>query len=123
MPTTHKLSKKEVFWSNHVRAWQKSGLSGVTYCDHHALNVKSLYRWVGNVKRRGLERNRSTAAKGKSLIPVMVLPDDEGFVAGTSAPLSRDSAGIRVRVGEKYVVELNIGFDAPSLERLLHALS
>jgi hypothetical protein len=32
-------------WSQHVRAWQESGLSGADYASRHGLNPETFVRW------------------------------------------------------------------------------
>lgn len=123
MSARHQLSDKEVFWSTHVHDWLSGSLSAKAYCELHELNIKSLYRWVPIVKQRGLKKSPATSTKSVPLIPVTVLPDAAQSATDGAAASHGCRAGIRILVPGKYVLELDIGFDAPSLERLLQTWS
>ncbi|MGH6780809.1 MAG: IS66 family insertion sequence element accessory protein TnpA [Sphingomonadaceae bacterium] len=98
------------FWHGHIHAWLASGLSKPDYCNRHGLSVKSFYRW--DWMRRKVEPN---AVKNVPLIPLIATGDES---APASAASVGTSAGIRIHVRDQFVVDLAVGFDAASLERL-----
>ncbi len=54
------------YWQAQVEGWRASGLSQITYCEHHGLNIKSFRRW-----RTKLQRAATTAAS-LTLVPTSV---------------------------------------------------
>jgi hypothetical protein len=54
------------YWQAQVEGWRQSGLSQITYCEHHGLNIKSFRRW-----RTKLQRAATTAAS-LTLVPISV---------------------------------------------------
>ncbi len=65
------------YWSVHVEAWQRSGLSQVRYCNVHGLQRNTFARWLGvltdakmaqiRVERVRSERKRAANKKGFKL--------------------------------------------------------
>ena len=65
------------WWSVHVEAWQRSGLSQRKYCRAHKLTVKTFARWIGvltdarmakiRVERAAAERRAKRSRKGGKL--------------------------------------------------------
>lgn len=53
---------------DHVKAWQRSGLTKTAYCGQQGLNLKTFSRWCSQMQR-------SAVLKGK-LIPVEIVPQD-----------------------------------------------
>lgn len=98
------------FWHGHIHAWLASGLSKPDYCSQHHLSIKSFYRW--DRMRRKAE---PTAIKNVPLIP-LITADAEP--APAFAATAGTSAGIRIHVSNQFVVDLAVGFDVASLERL-----
>jgi hypothetical protein len=58
------LSDKAVYWQQHFKDWQQSGLSQRDYCQKHQLTFSSFGYW-----RKRLKTSQSTSSK---LIPVSV---------------------------------------------------
>jgi len=56
-----KRSEGHKFWSDHIKAWPKSGLSQTDYCKRHNLSRQCFYQWKAKIKA-----NR--------LIPVKIVP-------------------------------------------------
>ena len=54
------------YWQTQVEGWRQSGLSQITYCTHHGLNIKSFRRW-----RTKLQRAVATAPS-LTLVPISV---------------------------------------------------
>lgn len=100
------------FWLGHIHAWQASGLSKSDYCNQHSLSLKSFYRWDRMQRKAVQVKAKPGVSKNLPLIP-LITTDVELAPASTGS-----SAGICIRVREQFVVELAIGFDAASLERL-----
>jgi transposase len=109
MAENQRRAEQAAFRSQHVRDWRDSGLTRGAYCEKHGLSLKTFYHWAKSPKP--LKKKSAVPKTGTNvpLIPVNVIAE----VAPGSA-----SSGIRIHVRDKFVVELAIGFDAGSLERL-----
>ena len=62
-------SEKAAYWTEHVTAWRKSGLSQGAYCRRHGLSQSSLSYWR---KRLGATDDRE-AAPCVTIVPVPLL--------------------------------------------------
>jgi hypothetical protein len=97
--------RKEQHWRQHIRDWQRSGLSIRDFCSRRGLSQPSFYAWRSELQRRDSEQ--------PLFVPIRPLVDDlcpssipalEVFLAG----------GRRIRVAP--------GFDAATLRQLLVVL-
>jgi transposase len=97
--------RKEQHWRQHIRDWQRSGLSIRDFCARRGLSQPSFYAWRSELQRRDSEQ--------PLFVPIRPLADDlcpssipalEVFLAG----------GRRIRVAP--------GFDAATLRQLLVVL-
>ena len=41
---------RHAFWLGHVRAWCASGLTRADYAEHTGLNLRSLHRWIAQLR-------------------------------------------------------------------------
>jgi len=100
--------------AKHVQDWRRGGLSKPDYCRKHGLNVSSFYRWLCEPKLETKKNVVPSPSQQVPLIPIDVIGDsDPARNFATSI-----SSGIRIHVRDRFVVELEVGFDAASLERL-----
>lgn len=88
-------------WSDHIEAWQNSGLTQAAYCRLHALNAKSFSR------RLTLHRKNQPGFL-PALIPVQVKPSP--------------STALVLRSGNDYRLELPMAISATWLAELLQCL-
>lgn len=47
-----KFKLKQDYWSHHVSAWQKSGLSQTEYCRQSGLKLSTFSTWVGKLNNK-----------------------------------------------------------------------
>lgn len=98
------MVSKSVFWSDHLAAWQSSGLTQLAYCRRHALSLPSFGYWRRVLRRSALE------SSSLSLVPVVV---------SESVPVA-DS--IEVRLPNGVQVQLPLGLTAARWLPMLQAL-
>jgi hypothetical protein len=55
--TCQPRADRHAFWLEHVRAWRASGLTRADYAENTGLNLRSLHRWIAQL--RHIFRNRS----------------------------------------------------------------
>jgi hypothetical protein len=91
-----------------LRQWRRSGLSVRDFCAQQELAEANSYAWRRAIARRD--------AEAVPFVPVRVVPDPKPVVAadGPSSGLELVVGGRRVRIA--------LGFDAPTLRRLLALL-
>ena len=104
-------SEKAAYWSEHVAAWQRSGLSQGAYCRRHGLSQSSLSYWR---KRLGATNDKE-AASFVAIVPVP-LPASAQDMATAPEP-------ILVHVGNAFRIEIRGDFAAPVLEKLIRTLA
>ncbi len=88
-------------WSDHIEAWQSSGLTQAAYCRLHDLNAKSF-------SGRLTVYRKNQPGFSPDLIPVRVKPSP--------------SAAMILRSGSGYRLELPMAISAPWLAELLQCL-
>ncbi|MFU2209836.1 IS66 family insertion sequence element accessory protein TnpA [Solidesulfovibrio sp. C21] len=111
-PATEVRSLKAAYWSEHVAAWQRSGLSQGAYCRQHGLSQSSLSYWR---KRLGATNDRD-AASFVTIVPVPLLASAQADMATAPEPLL-------VHVGDGFRIEIRGDFAAPLLEKLVRTLT
>ena len=62
-------SEKAAYWSEHIAAWQRSGLSQGAYCRRHGLSQSSLSYW----RKRVGATNDGEVASFVTIVPVPLL--------------------------------------------------
>lgn len=92
-------TQKSVFWQQHIRAWQNSGVTQTAYCRTHGLSLANFGYW------------RKRFADAPHPIPAMI-------------PVIRESlaAGIHLRSPGGWVMTVPTALNAESLRTLLAAL-
>jgi len=112
MAAAEVCSEKAVYWSEHIEAWQRSGLSQGAYCRRHDLSQSSLSYWR---KRLGVT-NDGEAASFVTIVPVPLLASAQADMASAPDPLL-------VHVGDGFRIEIRGDFAAPVLEKLVRTLT
>ncbi len=92
------------YWQAQVEGWRQSGLSQITYCEHHGLNIKSFRRW----RIKFQQETASTPAL--TLVPVSVTTPQPEPIIRLHSP-----AGWRIELPL-------IQTDSPWLTKLLRQL-
>ena len=98
-------SSKERFWRRMVRQWHSSGLSVRAFCQQHELAEPSFYAWRRTIAQRDAQAN------APAFLPVQVVSDARSAHATLELVLG---SGRRLCIG--------VGFDGPTLRRLLAVL-
>ena len=108
---TEVRSEKAAYWSEHVAAWQRSGLSQGAYCRQYGLSQSSLSYW-----RKRLGANDRDATSFVTIVPVPLLASAQADMASAPEPLL-------VHVGDGFRIEIRGDFAAPVLEKLVRTLT
>ena len=103
-------SSRERFWRTMVGRWQGSGLSVRAFCQQHGLSQPSFYSW----RRTLAVRDAATV----HFAPVRIVPDP---TPETAADAGR--AGLELVLGTGHRLRVGVGFDGPTLQRLLALLA
>lgn len=101
MPVVGREERRK-FWERHVSQWRESGMSQMGYCRQEGLSHKSFVYW----KKRVSGTN--------AVISLVELP--------LQSPEHRVSSPLRLRIGGLYCIEIERGFDAETLRRVLGVL-
>ncbi|MGD9660560.1 MAG: hypothetical protein AB7U63_04770 [Porticoccaceae bacterium] len=105
-------SEKAAYWSEHIAAWQRSGLNQGAYCRRHGLSQSSMGYW-----RKRLETTADKAsASFVTLVPVPLPASAQADVTTAPEP-------ILVHVGNAFRIEISGDFAAPVLEKLVRTLT
>jgi len=102
-------SSREQFWRTMVGRWQGSGLSVRVFCQRHGLSQPSFYSW----RRTFAVRDAATV----HFAPVRIVPDPTPEAAADAG-----RAGLELVLGTGYWLRVGVGFDGPTLQRLLALL-
>ena len=109
---TEVRSEKAAYWSEHIAAWQHSGLSQGAYCREYGLSQSSLSYW-----RKRLESTADReAAPFVTIVPVPLPGSSQADMETAPEPLL-------VHVGNAIRIEIRGDFAAPVLEKLIHTLT
>lgn len=122
MPVRGHVPAKTRFWSQHIKAWKASGLQQKEYCAKKKLGLKSFGRWKRILEQLApgqLPASPRIANDAGGMLPLTILPESPQNGVSERAPAD---AGLRLQVGERYVISLSIGFHVPTLQVLLNAL-
>ena len=105
------ISEKRTFWSGHIEAWHRSGLSQGAYCRQHGLSQSSLSYW-----RTRLAKASEKAAPFVTIVPVPLPTSPQADIATAAEPML-------VHVGKVFRIEIRGDFAAPVLEKLVRTLT
>ena len=109
---TEHRSEKAAYWTEHIAAWHKSGLSQGAYCRRHGLSQSSWGYW-----RKRLARSADgEAAPCFAIVPVPLLASAQADMATAPEPML-------VHVGNAFRIEIRGDFAAPVLEKLVRTLT
>lgn len=89
---------RRAHWSGVMEAWRRSGQSKAAFCREHEIGEPVFYYW-----QRQLREDSS--------------PEVEGFAQ--VGPVDLAGSGVRLRLPSGMVLELEAGFDAVTLSRVL----
>jgi len=104
---TASLSKREANrqrWFDHIRTWQKSGLTQKAFCEQQHLRLGSFLRWRGISKRERKPRVPSTMA----FLPVHI-----------TVPTA---ASLALLLDNELRIEIPVGFDPATLKQVVQTL-
>ena len=90
------MTKRAAYWSGHLAAIEREGITTQAYAAREGLSVGALYQW-----RRAL--------KSRVLATASPAPRPGGFVAVTVPPVSgatREAVACRLRLGGAVTLEL-----------------
>jgi len=90
-------------WQTHIKAWEKSGLSGKEYCRQRQLSYHAFVYWK---KKLGLRQPTAT----------FFLPVPTNLHQGDTG------SGLKIEVGNRFKIEVPDGFTARTLARVIAAL-
>ena len=99
MDATARAARRQ-HWQEQVAAWNRSGLSKAAFCREHGLRIWQFHYWCG-----ALRPGPGEGAGGFAQV----------HVSGAAR------SGLRLHIGS-LAVEVEAGFDAGTLKRLLQAL-
>ena len=108
------LAAKRRYWRRQVKAWGESGLSRAEYCRRHELTPHRMNYWV---KKLGMPGGSEDVPPVAALDLVEVKWDEtvvESAVSGLEP--------LRVRIGERFVIEVGGDFDEAVFEKLASGL-
>ncbi len=91
-------------WFAHVENWQRSGLTQKVFCEQQQLGLASFQRWRGIVARE----KPSASASPPAFLPV--------HIAAPSA------SSLTLLLGDELRLEIPAGFDAATLQQVIHIL-
>ncbi|MBN2862781.1 MAG: hypothetical protein JXN62_06445 [Bacteroidales bacterium] len=104
--TKEKNRKKAIFWANHIKCWEESGLSQIDYCRANNLSRHHFTYWKCKNNRKN---------KPVKFIPVVT--------KSSTASSNSSTEPLKVHVGDKYRIEVGEGFSGETLIRLINTLS
>ena len=105
-------SEKAAYWTEHVTAWRKSGLSQGAYCRRHGLSQSSWGYWRKRLARSADEE----ATPCFAIVPVPLSASPQADMATAPEPML-------VHVGNAFRIEIRGDFAAPVLEKLVRTLT
>ncbi len=117
-------------WQAHLDRWRRSGLSRAEYCRRHDLSYWSMTYWCkklaepgapeGRMTRRGHAGGAGPVTEGSRALKHPYEPVVE--VGVVLRPPLQERAGVRVVVSGTTVVDVDKGFCAETLTRVLAVL-
>lgn len=110
----HDRSKAHNFWSEHIQAWQSSGVSQIQYCREHELGYKSFGLWKQKLSPASVKTSSSETPQPKlTFHAVRIRPEggNENIVSS-----------LCLYVGSRYRIEVRDDFNPVTFHKLLVAL-
>jgi hypothetical protein len=101
-----KNRKKALFWSDHIKRWEGSGLSQIDYCRANNLSRHHFTYWKCKNNRK------NNPVKFISVV-----------TKSSTSSLNSIIEPLKVHVGDKYRIEVGEGFSEETLVRLINTLS
>ncbi len=95
-----------------VSEFEQSGLRRKQFCEAHGLNVLTLDAW----------RKRIAQSKTEKIVPIEIVDDDAVLRGGRQTGSTGWSGQFRVVLSQGLRIEVEAGFDAAELRRLIAAL-
>lgn len=102
--TPAKFKVKHDFWKEHIREWKESGLSQAGYCRKQKISLKCFVYWKRKLTRTELSTSMVEVPRFKA-----------AQVFSQSRPLC-------LRIGDRYSIEIDRGFDPETLGKLLRVV-
>jgi hypothetical protein len=96
-----------------VSEFEQSGLKRKEFCAAHGLSVHTLDAWRKRVAQSGL---------GEKIVPVEIVEDRRASVGSMPAESTARNGRFRVVLAQGLRIEVDPGFDATELRRLIGAL-
>ena len=98
--------EKADIWSDHIKSWEESGLSQIDYCRENNLSRHRFTYWkIKNSKK----------SNPIEFVPIITTP--------STSSLDSSIEPLKVKVGDKYRIEVGEGFSGETLIRLINTLS
>ena len=95
-----------------VREFERSGLGRKEFCGAHGLSVHTLDAW---------RRRIALSASGEEIVPVEIIAERAG-VGPRESGVTERRGRFRILLGDGLGIEVEPGFDAAELRRLIAAL-
>ena len=96
-----------------VSEFEQSGLGRKAFCAAHGLNVHTLDAW----RKRVVQSRR-----GQEIVPIEIVDDPARHGDARPAPSAARSGQFRIVLARGLCIEVETGFDAAELRRLIAAL-
>jgi hypothetical protein len=103
--TQPRQTQAQTRWSQHIAAWEASGLTQADFCQHHQLVYGTFVYWRHHLKKTKASNRPPDVA---SFLPVSLSP-------AKSEPLM-------LRINDRHSIELRPGFDPVLLCQVVQAL-
>ena len=118
--STHqqRSGNKEQFWRRMVEGWRRSGLSVRAFCARNGLAEPTFYAW----RRTLAQRDAAPQTTAPAFLPVQVIAKPSTPRAPTTEPAPDGGAPLELVLGSGRRLRVGVGFDGPTLRRLLALL-
>ena len=98
-------------WENHLRAWEKSGLSKAEYCRQKNISYHAFNYW----------KKRLSIPRSPSHITLVKLAETERVTSSFNQRSVTSQSPIRLWLNE-FCIEVGNNFSAATLSQLIHTL-
>ena len=119
MTRTHSVRHSKSFWDNHVKLWQKSGLSQREYCRRNKIKERAF--GYHKVTRCGTNYSPDKPKKSLELValPINLSHDSPA----RSLACSDIGSGISISLGSRATLNIDRSFDRECLSEILNIVS